>query len=89
MALPAREPKSAAPRTVLSRQAKTSMAHLIRESLSAVVIPDYLPPTPEELARREALFAETTRIRDAIGPLDVSVTDLIREERDDLEEIDG
>lgn len=35
------------------------------------------PATPEELVRRKALFDEIDRLREAIGPIGMSVDDLI------------
>jgi hypothetical protein len=40
-------------------------------------IPPIVPATPEELARRRALFAEIDRIREQIGPIGMNVVDLI------------
>ncbi len=50
--------------------------------LPRIVVPTYIPPTPEELTRRRALGKEADRIRGKIGPLRFSLTDLIREDRE-------
>lgn len=42
-----------------------------------IQIPAIAPATPEELARRKALFDEIDRLREAIGPIGMSVDDLI------------
>ena len=42
-----------------------------------ITIPEYVPPTTEELARRQELFAEIDRLREAIGPIGMSAVDLI------------
>lgn len=42
-----------------------------------IQLPPRIPATPEELARRRALFDEIDRIRESIGPIDISVDDLI------------
>jgi hypothetical protein len=42
-----------------------------------IQIPPILPATSEELARRRALFDEIDRLRDSIGPIGMSVDDLI------------
>lgn len=61
------------------------------ESLSAekprlprIVLPPCKPPRPEELERRRALAEEVRVLRKKIGPLGHSVTDFIREDRDNL-----
>lgn len=53
----------------------------IAEALGKVVIPPYVPPTPEELERSREAFAEITKLRDRIGPIGMSVTELIRMDR--------
>ncbi|TAK32081.1 MAG: hypothetical protein EPO21_15755 [Chloroflexota bacterium] len=46
------------------------------------LLPPYVPPTPEDLERRRALEKEVKKLREKIGPLDFSLTDLIREDRE-------
>ena len=46
-----------------------------------LILPAYEPPTEEELERRQNAAREILRIRDEIGPIGRSVTDLIREDR--------
>ena len=41
-----------------------------------------LRPSPEEIARRKALGEEARKLREEIGPIGISVTDLIRELRE-------
>lgn len=49
---------------------------------SRSLLPPYVPPTPEDLERRRALEDEVKKLREKIGPLDFSLTDLIREDRE-------
>jgi hypothetical protein len=42
-----------------------------------IEIPPIALATPEELARRKALFDEIDRLRESIGPIEMSVDDLI------------
>ncbi|MEA2594817.1 MAG: hypothetical protein QOF01_1286 [Thermomicrobiales bacterium] len=44
------------------------------------------PPTPEEIERRRVLFARVMALRDEIGPIGISTSELIRQVR---EEADG
>ncbi|MCX6020736.1 MAG: hypothetical protein NTZ05_03220 [Chloroflexi bacterium] len=53
---------------------------LLRE-LRAIPDPPYVPPTPGELERRNEAFDEILRLREVIGPIGVSVADLIRQDR--------
>ncbi len=43
-----------------------------------------VPGTSEEITRRRALFEEAMHLRDEIGLIGVSTTELIREDRDEL-----
>lgn len=51
--------------------------------LPPINIPPYVPASPEEIARRQALAERADRIRKQLGPLGYSVVDLIREMRDE------
>lgn len=42
-----------------------------------IEIPPIAPATSEELARRKALFDEIDQLRESIGPIGMSVDDLI------------
>lgn len=52
----------------------------------AIDIPPIVPPTPEELARRRALFDEIARIRERIGPIGTNAVDLIDADFYDLDD---
>ncbi len=54
-----------------------------REALKAVVLPPYVPPTPEELARRKEAGRRMDAFREALGTVPFKVSDLIREGRDE------
>lgn len=45
-----------------------------------LVAPSLPAPTPEELARRQAAVAEIRRLRDEIGPIDLTLEDLLGED---------
>jgi hypothetical protein len=51
------------------------------EPASGPIVPPLTYPSEEEIARRRRLFADVMRLRDEIGPVGVSVTDLIHEGR--------
>lgn len=53
----------------------------IEKAISRIHIPEPAPVTSEELERRREVFARLTRLRDEIGPLSVSASELIRELR--------
>ncbi|HKG27241.1 MAG TPA: hypothetical protein VKB09_16435 [Thermomicrobiales bacterium] len=53
-----------------------------------IELPPIPPPTPEELERRRVLVDQILARRDRIGPIGISVTDLIREVRDEADGID-
>lgn len=61
---------------------KREVAPVSHARLPRLVLPPYNPPTPEELERRRALGAEARKLREKIGPLSFSLTDLIREDRE-------
>lgn len=46
-----------------------------------ITIPPPEPITPEELARRRALYDESIALREAIGPIGISTDELIRQVR--------
>lgn len=41
-------------------------------------IPPYVPPTPEELAERQAAARDLLALRDEIGPIDMTWDELLR-----------
>lgn len=53
-----------------------------RKSGPAIKIPPFVPPTPEEIARQEALSKEAERLRLAIGDIGIGAAALIRQIRD-------
>lgn len=53
------------------------------ETAAKIKLPPYKPPTPEELIRRQKLGEEILRLREEMGPIGRSVTELIREGRED------
>jgi hypothetical protein len=40
-------------------------------------------PSPEEIARRRKVMAETLELRDTIGPIDMTTSELLEPEEDD------
>lgn len=50
--------------------------------LPRMILPAYKPPTAEALEKRRALGKAAKKLRERIGPLGFSVTDLIREDRE-------
>lgn len=52
------------------------------DDFSPIKIPPYIPASSEEIARRQALAERADRIREQLGPLGYSVTDVIRAARD-------
>lgn len=72
----------------MSRKRKTAeRADGIIATLPPVVVPTLEPPTAEEIARRTALAEEARKLREEIGPLGFSAVDLIREGRDETDEL--
>jgi hypothetical protein len=58
-------------------------------TLPRIKLPPFKPITPEELARRRALFARVIERRERIGPIGVPADDLvhaIRVEADGIED---
>lgn len=51
-----------------------------------IKVSPYIPPTPEQLETRPRAIDEILRLREEIGPISISVTELIREDRDWLDE---
>lgn len=56
-----------------------------REYRPTITLPPHIPATPEEIARRRAVAADADRIRELIGPIGISVSELIRQVRDEAE----
>ena len=46
-----------------------------------IKIPPYVPPTPEQVEKRRRAIDEILRLRHEIGPIGISVTEWIREDR--------
>lgn len=53
------------------------------DRLPRLDLPPEPEPTPQELEERQKLFAETLELRRAIGPIGVSVEELLAYEDDD------
>lgn len=47
-----------------------------------------LPPSPEEIARRQHVFAETFAFRARLAPLDFPTAELLEEDEDDDQVVD-
>lgn len=52
------------------------------KTVPLIVLPPYVPASPEEIARRKALAKEVDRLREAIGPVAVDLAEWIREDRE-------
>jgi hypothetical protein len=50
---------------------------------------DFPEPTPEVLARRRELAARADALRTSMTPLDISVVDIIRQARDEVDDASG
>jgi hypothetical protein len=50
-------------------------------SLPRIKLPDFSPPTPDEIERRRVLVAQIRALREEIGPIGVPVDELIRQVR--------
>ena len=61
----------------------------VRVAVPKIELPEFVPPTPEELERRQKLFGEIMRLRQEMKPLGISVSELIREHREGEDTIDG
>jgi hypothetical protein len=46
-----------------------------------VTLPPWTPPTPEEIARRRALFAKVMTLREEIGPIGITTDELVHQAR--------
>jgi hypothetical protein len=55
----------------------------VSDVLPKIDLPPIVPPTPEELARRRKLFAEVMRLREEMGPLGLTIEELLAEDEDD------
>jgi|GEM_PF-2622641 len=58
---------------------------LFRESLGLpkLELPPALPPTPEELERRKKVFDRMIKLQEEIGPIDMTLEDLMAYDEDD------
>lgn len=56
--------------------------------LPKITIPPHVPASAEEKSRRRALGQEADRLRELIGPIGMSTSDLIRQIRDEAEGLD-
>lgn len=54
-------------------------------TLPRIALPVIPRASKEEIERRRKLFAETIALREAIGPISVSVAEIIRRGRDEVE----
>lgn len=57
-------------------------------TLSRPVLPPMAPVSPEEIARRRALFAKFMALREQIGPIGVRTDDLIHLTRTEADATD-
>lgn len=53
-----------------------------RRPMPKVLLPPYTAPGPAALANRRKLGEEARRLREAVGPLGFSLTDLLRQDRE-------
>lgn len=54
----------------------------VRRTLKEELGPS-LPPPPEEIERRRQVVAKILKLRDEVGPIGISVTELLREVREE------
>jgi hypothetical protein len=57
-------------------------------TLATIEIPPSVPPTPEEIVRRQAHFAKVMALREEIGPIGISSDDLVHAARENLDDAD-
>ena len=57
-------------------------------TIPRIELPPIPPPTPEELKRRGEVVDRILALRDKIGLIGISTSDLIREVRDEADGID-
>lgn len=50
-------------------------------TIPRLVLPPYAPPTDKDLKRRRAIARRMDRFRERVGPIESSLTDLIRGDR--------
>ena len=56
-----------------------------RDSTLDIIIPEIEDPNPAELKRRREIIERTLKLREEIGPLGFSLTDILRELREGTE----
>jgi hypothetical protein len=66
----------------------SSTAKLDLDAIRAIKLPPIPDPTPEELRQRADSVDRMIAIREQIGLIGISIPDLIREVRDELDGID-
>jgi hypothetical protein len=54
-------------------------------TLPKIPIPEYVPPTEEELKRRQALIAKIDKLREKIGPIGIRADELKHQSRAEAE----
>jgi len=54
-------------------------------TLPNIPIPEYVPPTDEDLKRRKALAAEIAELREQSGPIDILADELKHQSRAETE----
>jgi hypothetical protein len=54
-------------------------------TLPRIQIPDYVPPTEEELKRRQEVAAKIHRLREKIGPIGIRADELKHQSRAEAE----
>jgi hypothetical protein len=59
--------------------------HSTLTAIPKIKLPAISPPTSEELERRREVVDRILALRDQIGPIGISTSDLIREVRDEAD----
>ena len=53
-----------------------------------IALPPFVPASPEEIARRRALFAKVMALREQIGPIGIRSDDLVHQARVEADGVD-
>ncbi|HEY7033204.1 MAG TPA: hypothetical protein VH482_17830 [Thermomicrobiales bacterium] len=62
--------------------------HSATATVPKIKMPPIPPPTTEEIERRREVVSRIIALREKIGPIGISTSDLIREGRDEADGID-
>lgn len=54
-------------------------------TIPRIPIPEYVPPTEEELKRRQELAAKIAQLREKIGPIGIRADELLHQARAEAE----